>query len=302
MQLSAGKKHTYAGHDGALYSLGNSINPSCFLTAGSDKVVVEWNLNSEEPKSVLARTPGVIYCTCIVPEFGLLLVGTDHGGIHVIDLEKKAEVRYLLAHKTGVFDILWNPFTEEIVAAGGDGILTIWNVHNFHCKATIELGTKKLRGISLCRESGLIAVSRGDNKITTLSSLTHDLIKTWDAHDSAVYAICFDPTGKYLLSGGKDAHLKVWETEDFELVNSIPAHNYAIYSIAYHPGEKLFATASRDKTVKLWNADNFDFLLRIDKANYDGHINSVNRVIWSGSDLISCSDDRTAIGWNVELF
>ena len=301
MEVTAKKKGVFKGHDGSLYTVGNSINRGCFLSAGSDKVVVEWDLDSPEPKSVIARTPGVIYCTCLIPEFGLLLVGTDQGGIHVIDLEKKAEVRYLLGHKAGVFEILWNPFKEEIFAAGGDGALTIWDIHDFHCKSTIDLGTKKLRGITFSRESGLIAVSRGDNKISLLSTETHEVIKTWEAHNSAVYAITFDPTGKYLLSGGKDAHLNIWETDEFKLIQSIPAHNYAIYSIVYHPQKQLFATGSRDKTIKLWRADNFDFLLRIDKDNYDGHINSVNKIMWNldGDYLISCSDDRTVISWEV---
>ena len=128
--------------------------------------------------------------------------------------------------------------------------------------------------------------------------------KSFLAHEFSVNLVKYHPNGKYLLSGGRDAHLKIWDIKnDYELVKSIPAHNYAIYSIAFSPDNKLFATASRDKTFKLWDAENFDFLLRVNKENFDGHVNSVNAIFWSNYNnyLISAGDDRTIMLWEVFL-
>ena len=302
MNVQVNKIAHLKGHDGSVYSVGSDRNENAILSAGSDRMVVEWNLDSFVAEHVLARTPGVIYCTCIIPEYNLLLVGNDLGGIHVIDLEKKAEVRYLLGHAKGVFALMWNPFQEQVYSSGGDGHLVIWNVHDFQCIKSLALCDAKIRAMSFSPINGLVAVACGDNFIRIFSSISLEMIHAWEAHSMSVNALCFHPNGQWLLSGSKDAFLKIWDiNDDYSLHSSIPAHNYAIYSIVFHPDGHLFATGSRDKTIKIWNAETLEFLLRIDAANHQGHINSVNSLLWTSHKeyLISGSDDRSLIVWEV---
>jgi len=69
----------------------------------------------------------------------------------------------------------------------------------------------------------------------------------------------YSPDGKFLLTGGRDAHLNIWQTDSYELIKSIPAHNWAIYDIVFNPDTTLFATASRDKTIKIWDAKHINY-------------------------------------------
>ncbi len=302
MKILAKKIEQLKGHDGAVYTVNQAPENNAFLSAGSDKLVVEWSLDTFKPMHVLAHTPGVIYCTCYIPEFHLLLVGNDQGGIHVIDLIKKAEVRYLLGHTKGVYDLCWNPFTEQVYSCGGDGHFVVWNVHDFQCIHSVQLCEVKIRTIEYSQTTGIIAIGCGDNQIRILSSKSLQIIHAWEAHTMSVNALCFHPNGRWLLSGSKEAHLNVWDlNDDFSLVQSIPAHNYAIYSIVFHPDGELFATGSRDKTIKIWDANTCEFLLRIDTAQFQGHINSVNSLHWSSykNYLISGSDDRSAMVWEI---
>jgi WD40 repeat protein len=304
MNVQAKKVAHLKGHDGAVYHTGQSPHANAILSAGSDRMVVEWSLDSFQAEHVLARTPGVIYCTCLIPEFNLLLVGNDQGGIHVIDLTKKAEVRYLLGHSKGVYSIAWNPLTEQVYSCGGDGHFVSWNVHDFHAMHSLVLSEMKIRNCAISPSQEVIAIGTGEGNIVLLSSKSLATVHQWKAHEQSVNAVCFHPNGKWLLSGAKDAHLNCWEIENnFELNISIPAHNYAIYSIVFHPNEKLFATGSRDKTIKLWNSDTLDFLLRIENSEHQGHINSVNSLYWStyNNYLISGSDDRSLMVWETEV-
>ena len=103
-----------------------------------------------------------------------------------------------------------------------------------------------------------------------------------------------------ILTGGRDAHLNIWDAKSYTLIKSIPAHNYAIYDIVFSPDAKLFATASRDKTVKIWDAETFELQVRINKENYDGHVNSVNKLLWTDKYLVSTGDDRAVMVWEVK--
>ena len=57
-------------------------------------------------------------------------------------------------------------------------------------------------------------------------------------------------TENFLLTGGRDGHLNIWQVGDYDMIKLIPAHEWAIYDIVYSPNSNLFATASRDKTLK----------------------------------------------------
>src|SRR5690606_5922586 len=104
---------------------------------------------------------------------------------------------------------------------------------------------------------------------------------SWEAHGNSVFSLCLSPDGKYLLSGSRDAHLKVWDAENkFYLLHTIPAHLFTVNHIAFHPDGKLFASAGRDKHIKIWDAQSFQLLKVIDKEKFQGHVNSVNRLLW----------------------
>jgi WD40 repeat protein len=106
-----------------------------------------------------------------------------------------------------------------------------------------------------------------------------------------------------MLSGGRDAMLRVWDAKKLTLLKEIPAHNYAIYSISFSPDKKLFATGSRDKTLKIWKASDHSFLFRADKEKSDAHTHSVNKTLWTKFHdiLISGGDDRKVMAWVVSL-
>lgn len=289
------------GHQSALYTITEGFQKDELLSAGSERFVAKWNLDHPELAEVIAKASGVIYSLLKIPELNLLLVGNDQGGIHVVDISQKLEIRYLLAHKKGVFDLCLNADKSILYAAGGDGQLSIWDVNSFECILTVGCGELKIRQLAFSPNGEILAIACGDTQIRILDIKTNEIISQWEAHEMSVNALCFNPSGDVLMSGGKDAYLNVWDVKSWSKIHSIPAHNYAIYSIVMQPDGKFFATGSRDKTVKIWDAANFDFLIRLDHENWLGHTHSVNKVLWKDDNLlISAGDDRRVILWEID--
>ncbi|MBK5286066.1 MAG: WD40 repeat domain-containing protein, partial [Bacteroidia bacterium] len=151
-------------------------------------------------------------------------------------------------------------------------------------------------------DESLLAFACGDGTIALYDSKSLKEFQRINAHALSANCVMFHPDGKQLLSGGRDAYLRVWDvSENFQMTNEIPAHNYAIYKIAFNSNGNIFATASRDKTIKLWNTNDASIIIRLDKDNFNGHLNSVNNVMWMPENnyLISASDDRSIIVWKV---
>lgn len=290
------------GHDGSVYSVGPSMDNRRIYSGGGDHLLAEWDLLTGEPAGIVARIPGIIYCSCVIPEKNIILIGNNLGGIHVLDIDSNAEVRYLLPHTDGVFHLIWNGSLNQLFSFGADGIVTIWNIDNFECLEKKNICEGKIRKAVFNAGGDTLAIACGDGSIRLFVVPEMRLIKQWEAHKMSVNSLAFHPDGNFLLSGGKDAYLKIWNIrDDFRLTEEIPAHNFAIYSIVFNQGGKLFATGSRDKTIKIWDALSFSFLKRIDRETSDGHRNSVNSLYWSNYHdyLVSGSDDRTIMVWQI---
>jgi len=294
---------TLTGHTGSIYSLiSDPEGPQIFYSGSGDGNVIKWDLNNLSQALRIAKVPSNIFSMMLLPQQNKLLVGQMLGGIHVLDLKEKKEERYLAYHRKGVFDLRENVHNSQLLAAGGDGILSVWN-QDFSLANAIQVSQKSLRQMVFHPTLSMLAVGCSDNTVCILNSGSYKFLHRLHEHLSSVFSVCFSPDGKYLLTGSRDAHLRIWTVQDFHLQQEIAAHLFTINSIVYSPDGHYFATASRDKTIKIWNAENFELLKVIDKEKFDGHSNSVNKLIWTSHEnlLLSCSDDRTVMVWSIRI-
>jgi WD repeat-containing protein 61 len=291
------------GHQGAIYALQKGPEPGMIFSAGADKVVSAWNLQTKENHPFLARFPSPVYSLCYIPERNLLIAGTSSGAIHLIDLDKKTELKILRHHTAQIFDIRYSILNNSFYTLGGDGNMGVCSLDSLSLTQLIKLSSAKLRQMDLNSEETELVVACGEGDLIILNTSTLREEKRFHAHDFSANSVKYHPNGTTLISGGKDALLKVWDRKnEFANLHTIPAHNYAIYSIDFSPDARFFATASRDKTVKIWDATTYQFLLRLDKDTHRGHVNSVNTLMWSQNPLclVSAGDDRSLIVWEIE--
>lgn len=302
MSLRISKAAQLTGHTGAVYALENSVEKNNFYSGGSDGIVAQWDLANPDTGEPLARVNNVIYSLKLIAAKKLLLIGQDAGGIHVIDLATRKEIRLLQFHAAAVFDLNYAAHHDFLFSAAGNGTLAITGLADFAAIKSIKLGNEKLRNIAINNSQTEVAIGCGDGSIAVFDLPALTLKKRWMAHKESfsVNALHYSADDSILFSGSRDAHMNIFDAKNnFSLVKSIPAHNYAIYSIVFSADKKYFATASRDKTIKIWNADSLEILARLDKEKQDGHLNSVNKLLWKDETLISASDDRSLIVWNV---
>jgi WD40 repeat protein len=232
-----------------------------------------------------------------------LLVAQNFEGIHLLDLATKQQLATKALGNVAIFDLLIAENQILVALANGQVIkLAYPQLEIIHQARHTEQSARRFaQHPSL---PGLGAVAYSDGVIRLLETNTLKIVEELQGHTNSVFAVQFSADGKYLLSAGRDAKLKVWDTHDnFRLVQDIPAHLFAINDIYFHPFKPLFATCSMDKSVKVWSAETFKLLKVIDKSRHAGHGNSVNRLLWTTTDelLISTGDDRNIHLWKLSL-
>lgn len=292
MNVTVTNKLTLEGHKGPVYDL-LPLDETTFLSAGSDRLAVKWNNLNSDDGIVVAQSSESIYSFHIIKELNLLLIGQGSGGIHVVNLSTGKEERLLQLHTAPVFKVKSFPGLPYIFSLGGEGVLHILN-YDFELVHSLKLSDQKLRSIALHPQQEYILVGNGEGKVITLDPADFKILKTYQAHQEGfgVNVIQFTPDGKRYLTGSRDAHLNIYNSQTHELLSSLPAHRAAIYDIAFHPSGNYFATASRDKTLKIWDTAEMKVYQRIDKEAGNGHGYSVNCCIWMKDLLISSGDDR----------
>jgi len=133
-----------------------------------------------------------------------------------------------------------------------------------------------------------------DETLTIFDADNFNEFHTSQAHKEGTTAACFILGTNLLVSGGKDAMLRLWDISTENCLKEVPAHNFTIYRII-QLGDQLI-TASRDKSVKIWNTD-LNFLQKLDQKE-GGHRHSVNDCIpISANVFVTCGDDKRMIFW-----
>ncbi|NQY66956.1 MAG: WD40 repeat domain-containing protein [Flavobacteriales bacterium] len=303
MKIKVTKAFELTGHASSVYCLSPGNSEKSIFSGGGDKVVAEWDLQESIAKGFSVKLGTQVYSLCHLKELNILVIGHGKGGLHIIDLKAKKEIKYLTYHQDIIFDLKYSAVNGMLYCACNDGSISVWDVKDFSLVKHILICFEKIRGIDFSSDETEVAFACGDGTIRiydTKTFIAKDILK---GHESAVNCVIYHPTERILISGGKDAHLRFWDMDNhYKEVRSIPAHNYAIYSLDFSPDGKFMATASRDKTVKIWDTSSFDILQRIDLKQLRGHNYSVNKLIWSDYNdyLITTGDDRKIMAWKIK--
>lgn len=301
MSLSVEKKAQLTGHNAAIFALTAGERPHEFISGAGDGWIVRWNLDDPEMGRLLAKVETQIFSLLYLPDRSVVVAGNMNGGVHWVDLRQPENNRNVAHHQKGVFGICRTG--DSVFTIGGHGVLTRWSIDGFRTVESLQITNQSLRSIDYHPERNELAVGASDNAIYLLDATSLKIKRQLSAaHDNSVFTVRYTADGRRLLSGGRDAHLKIWDLEnDCETMFDEPAHWFTINDIAFDPGGRWFATGSRDKSIKIWDADSCRLLKVLEGVRDGGHFNSVNRLFWSahGGQLVSASDDRSMIIWRV---
>lgn len=294
--ITINKKKELIGHKDGIYAICPE-NDGFIYSGGIDKHVIRWDINNPENSKILIKSTEVIYSLYYYKVKNLIFIGTSSGKIHIIDLFEKKEIKLLKSHTDKIFE--FKLFGSSIISVSEDGNLAFTESNTLKTTFILKVSNERIRSIDI--KDNLAVIACGDSSIKVIDLINKKVLHSFIGHEKSTTVVKFHPSENILLSGGRDAHLNIWDN-NYNLLKSIPAHNYAIYSIEFSPDKKMFATGSRDKSIKIWDASNIEFPKSITYQNHNGHQFSVNRLFWdqSSGDLVSASDDKKIMIWEIK--
>ncbi|KAH7681415.1 ribosomal RNA-processing protein 9 [Dioscorea alata] len=113
-----------------------------------------------------------------------------------------------------------------------------------------------------------------------------------------VLALAVSTDGRYLVTGGLDRHVHLWDTRAREHIQAFPGHLAPVSCLVFQPGTSQLFSGSFDRTMKLWDVEDRSHI-----NNLFGHQSEVLTVDCLGKlddeRLLTVGRDRTLRMWKV---
>ncbi|MBI1837395.1 MAG: hypothetical protein HYR91_09040 [Flavobacteriia bacterium] len=289
------KSKEIIGHSAAIYCGIFHLNQ--LYSGSADKYVTRWNIENGLQDKFAINLGQSVYSIVFISE-NLGVIGLSNGSVHIIDIFQKIEVKHFTQHLKGIFALENNSIKKHFYCGDADGNLSVWDSENLSLLIYLPLNCGKIRKIKCSKEGNLLVLSCQDGSIRVFETKGFNEIKTIEkAHKGGTSITVFHPTQNVLISGGKDAKLKIWDFDSEKLMLEIPAHHFVIYDLLFVNDDNQFISVSRDKTIKIWDSQSFGFIQRLDLKT-GGHKHSINGLVKiSENKFATFGDDKKILIW-----
>ncbi|ORE20159.1 WD40 repeat-like protein [Rhizopus microsporus] len=119
---------------------------------------------------------------------------------------------------------------------------------------------------------------------------------TLKGHKGPVNDVCYNHSGQYCLSAGRDRSIRLWNPSTGLLLHTYTGHSRDALAVTASPDNAKIASGGADRSVILWDVGSGEILRR-----YTAHWERVNSVGFNDQStvLISASFDATIRLWDL---
>lgn len=106
-------------------------------------------------------------------------------------------------------------------------------------------------------------------------------------HDGQVLSVALGDDGRFLVSGGTDNVVKVWDVRSNTVIEDFLGHRDSVSALAFQRGTNQLFSGSYDRTIRVWNLDTMGFVEQL--FGHQAEITTLdslhrNRALSSGGD------------------
>ena len=261
------------GHEDAVLSVVYSRDGKRLLTSSYDNTARLWNLESGQSK-IFRGHEWWVWSAAFSPDEKRIVTASQDGSAMVWTVETAESGTPFLDHTGPVYAAAFSPDGNYVATAGYDRRVLLWNpdkVQPFDFEAPV--------------------IGQAD------SSAVYENLK---GHTADVRSVRFSADGNWLLSGGNDNTVRVWNLGTGELHKTLRGHSGRVLACEFADNGRVLSV-SHDHLAKIWSIAGYQDFRVIGGRVLEGHGNAILGASFSpdGKKIVTASRDRTAKSWDV---
>ena len=150
--------------------------------------------------------------------------------------------------------------SDKFITSASDGTIRLWDANDYSVKARCVNQVSYTAGVhpivSLFTDEiilsgwsdGVIRAFRVDNN--------QQLWQIDNAHKNGVTALALSHNNKFIVSGGCEGEIRVWEIRSRELISHLKEHTSKVTKVQIFPDDIHLLSCSRDKSILCWDLKN----------------------------------------------
>lgn len=262
--LETGTAVDLPGHDTAVLAISADAAGKLLLSGSVDKSVKAWDPASGQRRWEVVTKSAV--CAVAVRNDGQqAAIGMADGTLQLLAVSADAAKAgaTVTGHLAGVAAVVYSPDGSRLASCGGDGVVRLWNLSD-------SAPPSPARKFEPLARSGSTA-----NPMST---------------------VAFSSDGRYLLAGGADGLVHVWDIQAGAEILSLRGHTDWITSVSFRPDGQAIVSVAVDQTARLFDLNRPDTEAT---ASHSLPIRSL-AIHPDGKRLATASEDRTVKVWDLD--
>ncbi|KAJ1665152.1 hypothetical protein IW140_003574 [Coemansia sp. RSA 1813] len=241
---------------GSVYDISWSSDGSQLSAVGSRGYARSWRLergghkDGEELKALGNDIEKIAWCPAT--QNTNVLAGAAYDKTVRMWDQRGKEAATKLATRGQISDICWSPSGKYFAAVGSEDGLDIFDIAGGAQAPVVSATFDDLANLVRWDASErLLFLATRQGSVEVYAWPTMEPLTTIHAHAGSCSCLGIDPRGKVLATGGTDATMELWSTDDFSMTHVIDGYESPLRFVDFNTDGRFIATASDDMDIKI---------------------------------------------------
>ena len=276
-------------------AIGVSANETVIAAVTDSNRLLQWDLReAARPPLSTKLHPSPLTGARFLPDGDSFAGFHDDQTARVYSLQDSQHPLSLFGHRDAPRALARSADGRWVATGGEDGSVRVWQIDKLNVSRSVAKAGSPVTALAFAESGQQILVADGSGSVqlapTQLTPLQAALSEPVVAPLPASFRrVRVSPSGLHVGTAGRDGHVRIWRTSDFEPVADL-LHPQPTRDFAFPPGEATVYTACEDGLLREWRVADGTLIRQFptgDKAVISVAISHDGRFLATGSGGIT---------------